>query len=246
MDPIRNQTYAGSEATTRDEGLRQYMLGVYNYMTGALALTGFVAFLGSHVPALLALLYQVNPETGGMSPTILAYIIMFAPLGMVFYLSARLQHMSVQKAQTMFFLYAGLMGLSLTHIFLIYTGQSIFSVFLITSASFGALSLYGYTTKKDLSGMGSFLIMGVFGLIIASVVNMFLQNGTMYWIINVLGVLIFAGLTAYDTQAIRRTYYQVAGMGDVATRASIMGALRLYLDFINLFIFLLQFMGDRR
>jgi uncharacterized protein len=246
MDPIRNRTYAGAEAATYDEGLRTYMLGVYNYMTGALALTGFVAYLVSHVPALMALFYSYNAETGALAPNLLGWIAMFAPLIMVFYISARIGNMSVQKAQTTFFVYAGLMGLSLAHVFLVFTGESIFSVFLITSAAFGALSLYGYTTKKDLSGWGSFLIMGVVGIVIASIVNLFLQNPAIYWVINVLGVLIFAGLTAYDTQSIRRSYYTVAGSSEMAARMSIMGALRLYLDFINLFIFLLQFMGDRR
>lgn len=246
MNPIRDNSYASSDAATYDEGLRSYMLGVYNYMSGALALTGFVAYLVSHVPALMSLFYQVDVASGIAKPTVLAWIAIFAPLGMVFYLSARIHHMSVQKAQTMFFVYAGLMGLSLTHIFLIYTGASIFSVFLITAASFAGLSLFGYTTKKDLSGFGSFLIMGVIGLVIAMVVNIFLQSPMMHFVINALGVLIFAGLTAYDTQAIRRSYYEVAGNEAVAARMSIMGALRLYLDFINLFIFLLQFLGDRR
>jgi FtsH-binding integral membrane protein len=245
MDPIRNQSYARSEAATHDEGLRQYMLGVYNYMSAALALTGIVAYFVSHVPALMSLFYAVNQE-GHLAPTMLAWIAIFAPLIMVFYLSARIGHMSVQKAQTMFFIYSGLMGLSMTHIFLIYTGASIFSVFLVTAASFAGLSLYGYTTKKDLSGMGSFMMMGLIGIIIASIVNFFMQSPVMHLVINVLGVIIFAGLTAYDTQAIRRSYYQFADSQEAAARMSIMGALKLYLDFINLFIFLLQFMGDRR
>ncbi|MCH2548377.1 MAG: Bax inhibitor-1/YccA family protein [Alphaproteobacteria bacterium] len=246
MNPIRNQQYAGSQTDTYDEGLRTYMLGVYNYMTAALALTGFVAYLGANVPAILSLLYKFEPTTGMATPNILAYIVMFAPLGMVFFLSARLHKLSAQTAKIVFFLFASLMGLSLTHVFLLYTGESVFSVFLITSASFGALSLYGYSTKKDLSAMGSFLIMGVFGILIASIANIFIGSSGLFWVINVLGVLIFAGLTAYDTQAIRRSYYEVAGNAELAARMSIMGALRLYLDFINMFIFLLHFLGERR
>jgi FtsH-binding integral membrane protein len=169
---------------------------------------------------------------------------MLAPLAMVFFLSFRINSMSVAAAQTTFWVYAALMGLSLSSIFLVFTGQSIVQTFFVTAASFGALSLYGYTTKKDLSGFGTFLIMGLFGLIIASIVNIFLQSSAMGFAISVIGVLIFAGLTAYDTQKIKEMYYDgddVAVMG----RKAIMGALTLYLDFINLFTFLLQFMGNR-
>jgi FtsH-binding integral membrane protein len=169
---------------------------------------------------------------------------MLAPLAMVFFLSFRINSMSVSAAQTTFWVYAALMGLSVSSIFLVFTGQSIVQTFFVTAASFGALSLYGYTTKKDLSAMGSFLIMGLFGLIIASIVNIFLASSALGFAISVIGVLIFAGLTAYDTQKIKEMYYD----GDdaaVVGRKAIMGALTLYLDFINLFTFLLQFMGNR-
>ena len=169
---------------------------------------------------------------------------MLAPLGMVFFLSARIQSMSVSGAQTAFWVFAGLMGLSLSSIFLVYTAQSITQTFFITAAAFGALSLWGYTTKRDLTGMGSFLVMGVFGLIIAMVVNIFLQSSALQFAISAIGVLIFSGLTAYDTQKIKEMYFE----GDdvlVAGRKAIMGALTLYLDFINLFTFLLQFLGNR-
>ena len=221
-----------------DEGLRAYMLKVYNLMALALVITGVAAFatftLATTNPAFAQLLYA--------SP--LRWVVMLAPLGLVFFLSFRIQNTSVSAAQMTFWVYAALMGLSLSSIFVIYTGQSVVQTFFVTAASFGALSLYGYTTKKDLSGMGSFLIMGLFGLIIASVVNIFLQSSAMGFAISAIGVLIFAGLTAYDTQKIKEMYFD----GDevaVAGRKAIMGALTLYLDFINLFMFLLQFLGNR-
>ncbi|MES5100829.1 Bax inhibitor-1/YccA family protein [Agrobacterium sp. BA1120] len=221
-----------------DQGLRTYMLKVYNLMALALVITGVASFftytMAVSNPAFAQLLYG--------SP--LKWVVMFAPLGLVLFLSFRIQNMSVPAAQATFWGYAALMGISLSSIFLVYTGQSIVQTFFITAASFGALSLYGYTTKKDLSGMGSFLIMGLFGLIIASLVNIFLQSSAMGFAISAIGVLIFAGLTAYDTQKIKEMYFDG---DDVATagRKAIMGALTLYLDFINLFMFLLQFLGNR-
>ncbi|HCV72665.1 Bax inhibitor-1/YccA family protein [Agrobacterium tumefaciens] len=221
-----------------DEGLRAYMLKVYNLMALALVITGIAAFgtytLAASNEAFATLLFA--------SP--LRWVVMLAPLGLVFFLSFRIQNMSVSAAQTTFWIYAALMGVSLSSIFMVYTGQSVVQTFFVTAASFGALSLYGYTTKKDLSGMGSFLIMGLFGLIIASIVNIFLASSALQFAISAIGVLIFAGLTAYDTQKIKEMYFD----GDevaVAGRKAIMGALTLYLDFINLFMFLLQFMGNR-
>jgi hypothetical protein len=242
-----NQPFSGAraQASSYDEGLRHYMLGVYNYMTAALALTGIIAYLVASVPALAGIFYHITPD-GQYAPNIVTYIAMFAPVLLVFYLGARLMHMSTQQAQGMFFLYAGLMGLSLSHIFLVFTGVSIAKVLLITASAFGGLSLYGYTTKKDLSGFGSFLIMGVWGLFIAGIVNMFLQSPAVHYAMSAIGVLVFAGLTAYDTQQIRRMYYEIGGDSSVAAKVSILGALKLYMDFINLFIFLLQFFGDRR
>ena len=221
-----------------DEGLRSYMLKVYNLMALGLAITGIAAYatfaLATTNPAFATAIYA--------SP--LRWVVMLAPLALVFFLSFRIERMSVGAAQTTFWIYAALMGLSLSSIFLVYTGQSIVQTFFITAASFGALSLYGYTTKRDLSAMGSFLMMGLFGLIIASVVNIFLASSALAFAVSVIGVLIFAGLTAYDTQKIKEMYY--AG-DDQATagRKAIMGALTLYLDFINLFMFLLQFLGNR-
>ncbi len=174
----------------------------------------------------------------------LRWVVMLAPLAAVFFLSFRIERLSVSTANAVFWGYAALVGLSLSSIFLVYTGQSVVRTFFVTAASFGALSLYGYTTKRDLSAMGSFLMMGLFGLIIASVVNIFLGSTALQFAISVIGVLIFAGLTAYDTQSIKEMYYE-GDASDTQGRKIVMGALRLYLDFINMFMFLLQFMGNR-
>jgi len=218
-----------------DQGLRSYMLGVYNYMALGLGITGVVAFAAAHSPALMQAIFG----------TPLQWVVFLAPLALVFWLSARIHRMPVGRARAVFFVYAGLLGLMLSSIFLIYTGASISMTFFSTAAAFGALSLWGYTTQRDLSGMGSFLFIGLIGLIIASVVNIFLHSSGLQFAISAIGVLIFAGLTAFDTQRIKEMYY---GGDDAATigRKSILGALRLYLDFINLFLFLLQFMGNRR
>ncbi|MGD1880470.1 MAG: Bax inhibitor-1/YccA family protein [Kiloniellaceae bacterium] len=232
----QTQTQAG--AAQYDEGLRKYMLGVYNYMTVAMAITGLVAYLLAdqmlRSPELVQTVYG--------SP--LKWVIMLAPLGFVFFLSARINKMAASTAQITFWIFAGAMGLSLASIFLAYTGESVAKVFFITAGSFAGLSLFGYTTKKNLSGMGSFLFMGLIGLILASVVNIFLASSAMAFVISVVGVLVFAGLTAYDTQQIKNMYY-AADSGEVTTKKSIMGALRLYLDFLNMFLFLLQLFGNR-
>jgi hypothetical protein len=259
MAELRNyQTRAvpnvGSRADMSiDEGLRAYMLKVYNLMAVGLAITG--------VAALATVMLATTNDAATAAATLgngkmltslgvalygspLKWVVMLAPLGMVFFLSARIQSMSVSGAQTAFWVFAALMGLSLSSIFLVYTAQSITQTFFITAASFGALSLWGYTTKRDLTGMGTFLFMGVIGLIIAMVVNIFLASPALQFAISGIGVLVFAGLTAYDTQKIKEMYYE----GDevlVAGRKAIMGALTLYLDFINLFSFLLAFMGNR-
>lgn len=217
-----------------DEGLRSYMLGVYNYMASALLLTGIVAFMTASSPTMLSLIFG----------TPLKWVVILAPLGMVFFLAARVHKMSTTAAQATFWIYAGLMGLSLASIFVVYTGESIARTFAITACTFGAMSLWGYTTKRDLSGMGSFLMMGLIGLIIASIVNIFLDSSMMQWVISVIGVLVFTGLTAYDTQQIKEMYFEGDGR-DVATKKSVMGALRLYLDFINLFLMLLHLFGNR-
>ena len=226
-----------------DEGLRSYMLRVYNYMTTGLALTGIVAYLVSSTPALLQLFYAQN-SLGQVQPTILAYVAMFSPLAFVLVLSFGIQRMRASTAQLVFWLFAGVMGLSMSHIFLTFTGASIARVFFISAATFAAMSLYGYTTKRDLSGLGSFLMMGLVGVILASIVNMFIGSTVMQFAISGIGVLVFVGLTAYDTQKIKEMYNELDG-SEVAGKKAIMGALRLYLDFINMFMLLLHLFGNR-
>ncbi len=239
MADFDRQGYARPSSVPRtdgqaiDEGLRAYMLRVYNYMSIGLAVTGVVAYA-----AFASGIYQQ------IAATPFIWVVMLAPLGMVFFLSARIGKMSLSGAQMAFWGFAALMGLSLASIFHVYAHESIARVFFITAAAFGGLSLYGYTTKKDLSGWGSFLIMGVIGIVIAMVVNIFLASSALQFAISVIGVLVFAGLTAYDTQQIKEMYY-VGDDGTVAGRKAIMGALRLYLDFINLFMMLLSLFGNR-
>jgi FtsH-binding integral membrane protein len=213
-----------------------YMLSVYNHMAIALGLTGLVAFLVASSPALLSALFT----------TPLQWIVMFAPLVMIFFVMPNLINYSVQKAQLLFYIFAGLMGLSISWIFIAYTDTSIARAFFITASVFGAMSLYGYTTKRDLTSMGSFLIMGLVGVIIASLVNIFLKSPAIYFVTSFLSVIIFVGLTAYDTQRIKNIYYQVAGGDEVATKVAIYGALTLYMDFINLFLQMLHLFGDRK
>lgn len=221
-----------------DQGLRAYMLKIYNYMTLALGITGGVALLTSQLavssPAVQNFLF-VSP---------LKWVILLAPLAMVFFLSARINKMSATAAHTTFWSFAALMGISLASIFLIYTGMSIAKVFFMTAAMFGSMSLYGYTTKRDLSKLGAFLFMGLIGLIIAVVVNLFLQSPALHFAISIIGILIFVGLTAWDTQKIKSMYVASDGH-DVVTRKSIMGALMLYLDFLNIFLFMLHLFGSR-
>ncbi len=256
MAEFQRNTMAGARVGTAgiDEGLRTFMLSVYNYMAGGLAITGAVAYLvysmavtNDPTGAVAQIREGVYLTSFGvaMYTSALKWVIMLAPLGMVFFLSARLQKMSVQGAQIAFWVFAALMGASLSSIFLVYTSSSITQVFFITAATFGALSLWGYTTKKDISGWGSFLFMGLIGIIIASIVNIFLGSGALQFAISVIGVLVFAGLTAYDTQSIKNEYY--AGDSQlVAGQKAIMGALRLYLDFINMFVMLLSLFGNRQ
>jgi FtsH-binding integral membrane protein len=242
------QTRMRSPASTAgviDAGLRAYMLQVYNYMLAGLGLTGVSAWVVANVESVRSVFFQFNAATGTYGMSMLGWIALFAPLGMVLLLSFRIQRMSLSAARTTFWVYAALMGVSLAPILLLYTGASVARVFFITAATFGAMSLYGYTTKRDLSGFGSFLFMGLIGLIIASVVNMFLASSMMQWIISIAGVGIFVGLTAYDTQYIKELYI-ANDDGTVQGKKAVMGALKLYLDFINLFIMLMRLMGDRR
>ncbi|MEK9724711.1 MAG: Bax inhibitor-1/YccA family protein [Rhodospirillaceae bacterium] len=227
-------THDQAYAAGIDEGLRAYMLKVYNYMCIGLGLTGAVAFATSTSPAMMQAIYG----------TPLQWVVMLAPIGLVFFLAAKVHSMQASTAQILFWVYAGAMGLSLAYIFAVYTGESVARVFFITAGAFAGLSLYGYTTKRDLSGMGSFLIMGLIGIIIAGLVNIFLESSALQFAISVIGVLIFAGLTAYDTQKIKSIYYEGDGSA-VAEKKAIMGALTLFLVFINMFIFLLHLFGNR-
>jgi uncharacterized protein len=236
------------QAAAIDAGLRAYMIRIYNYMAAGVALTGVVSYLTFNAAAVTNEAGQITGLTpfgqaiyGGP----LMIVLFLGTLGMVFFLSFRINKLQVGTALTLFMVYAGLLGLMLSSVFMTYTGASITRTFFISAASFGALSLYGYTTQRDLSPIGSFLIMGLFGLILAMIVNIFLKSSGLDFAISAIGVLIFAGLTAWDTQKIKEMY-SVNDDGTIAGRKAVMGALTLYLDFINLFLFLLRFMGDRR
>ncbi|RYY47699.1 MAG: Bax inhibitor-1/YccA family protein [Sphingomonadales bacterium] len=237
-------TLSGVQADARDAGLRSYMLSVYNYMASGVLLTGIVSLLFAK-SGMVQALYATNEigQITGMSA--LGWIAMLAPLGIVFAMSLGQSRMSTGTLQALFWAYALLMGVSLSTIFLVYTDTSIAQVFFATAAGFAGLSLWGYTTKRDLSGFGTFLIMGLVGIIVASLINLFLRSDAMAFVISVAGVLIFAGLTAYDTQKIKGMYEYVRGT-DMVGKAVIMGALTLYLDFINMFLFLLRLFGSSR
>ena len=239
-DPRTSSPQMGGIATAArdgavDAGLRSYMLSVYNYMASGVLLTGIVAMLFA------------NSEFGRnilMNGGFLRFVLMFSPLIFVMALSFGINRMSTQTAQMLYWGYAVVMGLSLSTIFLVYTGTSIAQTFFATAAAFAGLSLFGYTTKKDLSGFGTFLIMGVVGIFVASLINLFLRSSALDFAISGIGVLLFAGLTAYDTQKIKSMYSYVAG-SEMVGKSVVMGALTLYLDFINMFLFLLRFMGNR-
>ena len=224
-----------AERADIDVGLRKYMLGVYNYMASGLLLSGVVALLVASSPALLQAIFG----------TPLKWLFILAPLGFVFALSMGVNRFSHGTLQALFWAFAAVMGVSLATVFVVFTGASIARVFFITAATFAAMSLYGYTTQRDLSGFGSFLFMGLIGIIIASLVNLFLQSSALQFAVSVIGVLVFTGLTAYDTQRIKEIYYEVQGTEFVG-KSMIMGALSLYLDFINLFYMLMNLLGERR
>ena len=246
-NPAVRGGFGADRAAAIDAGLRAYMIRVYNYMAIGVALTGLVAWFtfnaavteGAGGALALTSLGQVIYG----SP--LKWVLMLAPIAMVFFISFRIDRLEAGTARALFFAFAALMGLSMSVIFLVFTGTSITRVFFISAAAFGALSLYGYPTQRDLSAMGSFLFMGLIGIIIASLVNIFLASSMMQFIISVVGVLVFAGLTAYDTQKIKEMFDPMDD-GSIAGKKAVMGALSLYLDFINLFQMLLQLLGDRR
>jgi FtsH-binding integral membrane protein len=239
---------ATDRAVAYDMGLRAHMIRVYNYMAGGVALTGVVAWLTFQ----MAVVTNAAGTITGLTPfgqtlygTPLKWVVMLLPLGFVFFMSFRIERIQASTARLLFFIFAALMGLSFATIFMVFTATSITRVFFITAAAFGALSIYGYTTQRSLDAIGSFLVMGLFGLIIAGLVNLFLQSSMLQWMISIIGVGVFAGLTAWDTQTIKEMYDPMDD-GTIAGRKSIMGALNLYLDFINMFQFLLQLIGDRR
>jgi FtsH-binding integral membrane protein len=239
-----NTATVGVPRAARDAGLRSYMLSVYNYMASGVLLTGIIAMLIANT-SLINLIATAGPA-GGIQPTMLGWVAIFAPLALVFALSFGINRMSASTAQALYWVYAALVGVQFSTLFLAYTGVSIAQAFFATAAGFLGLSLYGYTTKRDLSGVGTFLIMGVVGLLVAMVLNIFLRSTGLDLAISAIGVLIFAGLTVYDTQKIKSIYFAVAGHGEAMAKTAVLGALNLYLDFINMFLFLLRFMGDRR
>jgi len=246
---ILNKVKAATQTTVvMDEGLRAYMLKVYNYMATGVLLTGIVALISFNISVVTDASGAIVSFTEFGNTLFFSgfkWLVMLAPLGIVFYMSFGINKMSSSKAQTVFWIFAALMGLSLSWILLVYTGKSVARVFFITSATFGAMSLYGYTTKRDLTKLGSFLMMGLIGIIIASLINIFMKSSMMYFVISILGVLIFVGLTAYDTQKIKNMYL-ANDSGELMGKKAVMGALTLYLDFINLFIMLLRLFGQRR
>jgi len=234
-----------------DAGLRAHMIRVYNYMTAGVALTGLVSWLtyqaagGDAIQVAGGQITGLTPFGQAIFSGPLTIVLLLGTLGMVFFLSYRINRLAVGTALSLFFVYAGLLGLMLSSVFLAYTGASITRVFFISATTFGAMSLWGYTTQRDLTGFGSFLLMGLIGIVIAMLVNIFLRSSGLDWMISVLGVLIFVGLTAYDTQRIKEMYSAMDD-GTIAGRKAVMGALSLYLDFINLFLMLLRLFGDRR
>lgn len=238
MVNFRQNTSSFASSASRvsyDAGLRAYMMRVYNHMMVALGISGAIAFLVSSSPALMNAIFG----------TPLAFVFMLAPLFFVFFFSYKINSISSQKAKTYLWIYSALMGISLSTIFIAYTGTSVARVFFISASTFGAMSLYGYTTKRDLTAIGSFLFMGLIGLIIASIVNIFLKSSALEFAISLIGVLVFIGLTAYDTQKIKQSYYHSSD-SEMIAKMAIMGALNLYIDFINLFIMMLRLFGDRR
>jgi FtsH-binding integral membrane protein len=262
----RRYAQMGASTTTQtgvqvDEGLRSYMLTVYNYMCAGLVLTGLVAYFlftqsvtsdpnlaaktASGVPIMMKRGEFLTPLGAFLYMSPFKWVLMLAPVGMALFLGFRIFSMGVAGAQVMFWLFAALVGASMSTIFLVFKLGSIANVFFITAAAFACLSLFGYTTKRDLSGMGTFLMMGVIGLFIAMIVNIFLQSPMMTFVISGIGVLLFAALTAYDTQQIKDSYYEYVGDAALASKGAIMGALMLYTDFINMFQFMLNLFGDR-
>jgi hypothetical protein len=237
--------FAAKRSTGFDEGLRNYMLKIYNFMAMGLLLTGAMAAATLNFPPLLNIMYNIGPNGEIMGTSMMGMLITFAPLGIAIYFFMGMGKMSVQTAQTMFWVYAAVMGMSMSYLGLVYTGQSLAKTLFICASVFGSMSIYGYTTKKDLTSVGSFLVMGLIGLIIVSLINIFLRSPAIDFATSFIGVGIFMGLTAWDVQRLKTMYY-AAGGGEMGQKVAIMGAFSLYLDFINLYLYLLRFFGDRR
>ena len=235
---------ASSGTTSYDRGLRDYMLGVFGYMSLALVITGVIAFFVSSNQEIMQLFYA-NRSDGSVGFSGLGYLVSFSPIIFVLIFSFSIHKMSVATARIMLLAYSAVLGLSLSFLFMVYTNESIATTFFIAASVFATMSIYGYTTKRDLTSFGSFLVMGLIGVLIASLVNMFLQSPAMNFAISIIGVLVFTGLTAWDVQKISHIYWQVPA-GEQRDKAAVMGALRLYMDFINLFIFMLRFFGNRK
>ena len=228
-----------------DEGLRNYMLKIYNFMAMGLLMTGSFAFATLNFPPLANLMFNIGSNGEFLGTSGLGMLISFAPLGIAVYFFMGLGRMSVNTAQTLFWVYAGVMGMSLSYLGLVYTGQSLARTFFICASVFGAMSLYGYSTKRDLTSMGSFLVMGLIGIIVVSLVNIFLQSPAIEFATSFIGMAIFMGLTAWDTQKLKTMYY-TSGGGEMGQKMAVLGAFTLYLDFINLFLYMLRFFGDRK
>jgi FtsH-binding integral membrane protein len=244
MSSMFSASFAGSRKGF-DSGLREYMLKIYNFMAMALAISGVTAYGFMSVPELTSLIFSMNPNGMITGYTGLGLLVAFAPIGIALYFFWGMGSMNIQTAQMLFWAYASLTGASLSSLGFMYTGASIAKTFFVTAASFGAMSIYGYTTKRDLTSMGSFLVMGLIGVIIASIANLFMMSPAVDFAISILGVFIFMGLTAYDTQRLKEVYYSVGG-GEQGQKMAVVGAFTLYLDFINLFLYLIKFMGVRR
>jgi len=247
MDSQYGFSRAGASAlptVSFDAGLRSYMLSIYNLMAVGLVITGVVSYLFGNNEALRASLFSINPQTGNGSLSILGYVVMFAPLAMAFFFGPAVSRLSVSGGRSLFAVFSAVMGASLSFIFSIYSDESIARTFFITAGTFAGVSLWGYTTKRDLTGMGHFMMMGLIGLIIASVVNIFMQSSAIYFATSVIGVVIFTGLTAWDTQKLKEAYSEGHGH-EGNSKLATMGALTLYMDFINLFLYLLRFLGNR-
>lgn len=228
-----------------DAGLRQYFLAVYNYIAVALAITGISAFLAVNFQPLTKLLYIISPSGQFLGTTGFGTLVSFAPIGFALYFFMGFANMDLKKAQTAFWGYAAIMGLSLSYLGIVYTGVSLARTFFVCAASFGAMSIYGYSTNKDLTSMGSFLVTGLIGIMVASLINIFMQSSAIYFASSLIGIFIFLGLIAWDTQKLKVIYYQ-AGGGEQGQKMAILGALSLYMDLINLFLYMLRFLGDRR